>query len=553
MLVVIPVCEKDQHLVLKNLEWVHELDGRIDAHCDVITHGHFMGGRDVCNEVLRAFTSVDFKCYDEWGGDPKWPHPQNWAWQSAARLLSKQQFPWIWWEADSVPVKRGWYEALKKEYEAGGKPFMGYITSLNGSEPHMAGVGVYPHNTPNYSVNAMLCRAAPFDVVIYKDIEQHVHKANHLIQHHVKENGDSTHFHDHASVKSIIDPGVVLFHRCKDGSLIDRLRNPQSVSSIVAKWFPKQKKKREKSWPSILKQTKWKAGFFDLPSTDRECHFNSALVDDKDNTLWLVSRRWRRNPPLTWTSDLIRHRLSEGMEIKESHPIILPKQLGHMEQHEDPRIIRRKDGFLLGYCSWLLGGNYQAHQALANLDSGWNCMSTFHLVYGNNGSYPGGGIGHEKNWTWFFHENSLHLDYQFSPHVVLRVMGEKSVTEHRTDTPLAANWKYGHIRGGTPPVRVGDEYISFFHSSQKWTEKQNRYFMGAYAFEARAPFAVTRMTPEPLLSGSEYDPRTLGGPLCVFPCGSILQDETFTVTLGVNDQACAWIRIPVDALNKKMT
>jgi predicted GH43/DUF377 family glycosyl hydrolase len=77
--------------------------------------------------------------------------------------------------------------------------------------------------------------------------------------------------------------------------------------------------------------------------------------------------------------------------------------------------------------------------------------------------------------------------------------------------------------------------------------------MGAFAFEAKPPFAVTRITPEPLLAGSEDDLRTLGGPLCVFPCASVLRGDSFLVTLGVNDQSCAWIEIPVADLIEKMT
>ncbi len=550
MLVVIPVCHKDEHLVLKNLDWVRELDGHVPAKVAIAYPERFCW-KPVLDKAAPIFSHHKLIEYSEWAGDPKWPHPQNWAWQSVARYLSSQQEPWLWWEADSTPIKNGWLEAIQKEYEAGGKPFMGYVTDQNGTDPHMAGVGVYPPDIAQYSVNAMLCRAAPFDVVLARDTLRETHRANHLIQHYVHENCDSTHFPTSASVDEIVQPGVVLFHRCKDGSLIDRLRDPRSVSGMLKSLFTKPKPK-PRNWPSIAKQTPWDCGFFDLPSHNTECHFNCALTE-QDKTFWLVSRRWLKIGAMPWQSDIVRHRLGAGFTIEESRPIVLPKQCGPFEQHEDPRIIRHGPGFLLGYCSWLMGEKFQAHQALATLDANWNCVGTLHLIYGNNGPYPGAGIGHEKNWTWFIHEGQLHLDYQFSPHTVVALDDQRRKREYKTSTPLVEQWKYGHIRGGTPPVRIGDEYLSFFHSSMPWKQRQNRYFMGAFAFEAKPPFAVTRITPEPLLAGSDEDLRTLGGPLVTFPTGCLIRGINLFVTLGVNDQSCAWIEIPIKDLYEKMT
>jgi len=549
MLVVIPVCHKDEELVLKNLDWEYELDGQIGAEC-IVSCPEGFNTQKVIEKLRRVCPSdrIHTLIYSEWAGDPKWPMPQNWAWQSTARSLAKFGQPWLWWEADSTPIRKGWVEEIRKQYAYANMPFMGYVTDQNGTEPHMAGVGVYPPEVARYSINAMLCRAMPFDVMLARDTLTQTHKANHLIQHHVHENGDSTHFPTSASVDDIIQPGVVLFHRCKDGSLIDRLRDPRSVSGMLKSLFAKPKPK-PRTWPSITKQTPWKCGFFDLPSHNTECHFNCALTE-QNKTLWLVSRRWRRTGFQPWQSDIVRHSLGENLTITKSVPIVLPKQCGVFEQHEDPRIIQHGPGFLLGYCSWLMGARFQAHQALATLDSQWNCVSTLHLRYGNNGPYPGAGTGHEKNWTWFIHEGQLHLDYQFSPHIVVALDDKMRQKECKTPTPL--EWKYGHIRGGTPPVKVGDEYVSFFHSSMPWRQKQNRYFMGAFAFEAKPPFAVTRITPEPLLAGSDEDRRTLGGPLVVFPCGAILREETFLATLGVNDQSCAWIEIPLGELFDKM-
>ena len=68
--------------------------------------------------------------------------------------------------------------------------------------------------------------------------------------------------------------------------------------------------------------------------------------------------------------------------------------------------------------------------------------------------------------------------------------------------------------------------------------------MGAYTFEAKAPFEPLRMTHEPLLIGSEHDPRVFEGPLVIFPGGAIRQDDSFLVVFGVNDENCGWVKIP---------
>ena len=114
------------------------------------------------------------------------------------------------------------------------------------------------------------------------------------------------------------------------------------------------------------------------------------------------------------------------------------------------------------------------------------------------------------------------------------------------------DWIFGEPRGGTPPVLIGSEYWSFFHSSLPWAGKGKlrHYHMGVYAFEAKPPFRITRMTSRPILSGSHRDVLAEKKPLVVFPCGAIIKDGEWTVSLGVNDLASAWIEIPHEQLLK---
>jgi predicted GH43/DUF377 family glycosyl hydrolase len=134
--------------------------------------------------------------------------------------------------------------------------------------------------------------------------------------------------------------------------------------------------------------------------------------------------------------------------------------------------------------------------------------------------------------------------YLTQPHTVIEfddnlTPGQQYVTE-------APNvlWHHGLIRGGTSPVLVEDRYWTFFHSSTPWMHSKRRYHMGAYSFKAEPPFEMDRITPMPLLSGSQMDRWHPGKPLVVFPCGALYRNGIWTVVGGYNDLGSFWIDIP---------
>jgi hypothetical protein len=59
--------------------------------------------------------------------------------------------------------------------------------------------------------------------------------------------------------------------------------------------------------------------------------------------------------------------------------------------------------------------------------------------------------GHEKNWTWFFHEGSPHMIYNIEPHTVLRCDAAASVVEKYESAVEKDIWFYGQRRGGSNP------------------------------------------------------------------------------------------------------
>lgn len=188
----------------------------------------------------------------------------------------------------------------------------------------------------------------------------------------------------------------------------------------------------------------------------------------------------------------------------------------------------------------------------------------------------------EKNWLLFDHDGELFAIYQVDPHIVLRVdlAGVGPVrcwpVYHTAWDTLAYIQRYGALRGGTPPVRVGDSYISLFHSRtvprkltpttpapaveklkhlpwwhpiKRWLREHFapvRYYGGIYAFAATPPFAPTFIRPTPILwpehegrrrrpTASYMAPRRV-----VYPCGLVkLMDGRWLIAYGIHDERAA--------------
>jgi len=217
---------------------------------------------------------------------------------------------------------------------------------------------------------------------------------------------------------------------------------------------------------------------------------------------------------------------------------------------EDPRVIEVAGKTFLGVATWIPGQKpIHVNQRIAMLDGKDRVVEQWSPIYGNNGRNAHWGTGNEKNWAWFENNGRLCFVYRNHPHIVVETDGPSIVVHH--ETPFTSSWKFGEMRGGTNPVLIGDEYIAFFHSSMPWKTiprygERRRYFMGAYTFEAKAPFKVKRMSASPLLTGSEADPVIPGSPAVVFPCGLIIEPSgSLYCTYGVNDCASGWVRMDI--------
>lgn len=161
--------------------------------------------------------------------------------------------------------------------------------------------------------------------------------------------------------------------------------------------------------------------------------------------------------------------------------------------------------------------------------------------------------GSEKNWSPFIKNGEVMLVYTLNPTVVIQ-MGNKDRKDaevSRVEYPTDAfkHWKWGNFfSGGTNLIKVGDEYIGLFHTFLNVNPGKNnvrRYYSGAYAITAEAPFRITKMTRKPILQSvmdDAKDMRPLDGywrPNVAYPCGILKQDDKILVSYGWQDCRCA--------------
>jgi hypothetical protein len=226
--VVLPVCNLDADLMCKQLDWIHAL-GNSNSHEALLSYDQTTIRGSVSRIVAKAsncFSSVHQTSYRV----PKGAQfPQTAAWHHAARVMEGMGRPWLWLEADCVPLKSGWIGALQNEYDRCGKPFCGPIVMPNG---HMNGTAIYPADTPRRLPRTMTVLSNAWDVECRDELGVNAYHSNLWCLAWGVDNGrlspvggaELPSFPRGSPLLRQIGTHPVLFHRDKTGSLIDRLR-----------------------------------------------------------------------------------------------------------------------------------------------------------------------------------------------------------------------------------------------------------------------------------------------------------------------------------------
>ena len=156
----------------------------------------------------------------------------------------------------------------------------------------------------------------------------------------------------------------------------------------------------------------------------------------------------------------------------------------------------------------------------------------------------------EKNWVPFEYNGGMLLSYQLAPHLVMRPRMGTGRCETVSLSQSLPSWDWGELRGGTPALLDGAEYLAIFHTSMNIASAYSdgkvlsHYFMGAYTFSAHPPFEITRISPEPIVGKGFYEGalyKPYWKPVCVvFPGGLLLEGKTVWVAYGRQDHE-VWI------------
>jgi len=226
--VVLPVCNHDADLMMRLLDWIAAL-GHSNTHEALVSYDTTTVRGNVSRIVSKAsacFSAVHQTSYSVPKGTQ---FPQTAAWQHAAHTMAGMNRPWLWLEADCVPLKPNWLQALQDEYDRCGKQFCGPILHQRG---HMNGTAIYPANTPQLLPRTMSHTNNAWDVECQDEMGPNAYDsalwqlAWGVVNGRLDPLGGETlpSFPIGSPLLAQIGRNAVIFHREKTGSLIDRLR-----------------------------------------------------------------------------------------------------------------------------------------------------------------------------------------------------------------------------------------------------------------------------------------------------------------------------------------
>ncbi len=292
-----------------------------------------------------------------------------------------------------------------------------------------------------------------------------------------------------------------------------------------------------------------------------ETPYNASLIEQDDHYLLF----FRYDTPLVNGKDVPFHthigsiRLDPFFHPMDAQASVIQTQSAFSE---DARVFKANGDYFLAYNDIVPEEKKYRGIRIAHLD-----MQTHSVRYITPLSRRMNKI--EKNWMPFEHKDKgIHLVYSIHPHQILQlprpdVNDVIPITLSQTeDLSSYFAWEtvWGQMRGGTPPRLVDGEYLSFFHSAFRDERGFVWYVMGAYTFEAEAPFRITKMSPHPILYRGAYEApiRNTANPRVrtLYPVSFVAETrfgkEVIQLSCGENDSCVKILTIDKDSLLKSL-
>jgi hypothetical protein len=193
-------------------------------------------------------------------GPSGWPQGPNFYWKKTIEhfAVENNTQPWLWMEADLIPLKPNWIDLLEAEYVKAGKPFMGTVNNttmvtkdkvLINIAQHLQGTAVHPPRVDEFCSIWKFVDNIPkaFDVITQWEVMPHVADTK-LIQQGFRtslykmtlnplmikglDNGD---MNGVVAYDQPISDEAVLHHGCKDSSLADIVNSDEYLSALGRK------------------------------------------------------------------------------------------------------------------------------------------------------------------------------------------------------------------------------------------------------------------------------------------------------------------------------
>ncbi len=231
LIVVVPVCRADFHLAIKWLKWVKRMDAQYygtDYPIDIVLFLAASVEQELRDQLDGELDGVPNIAYDV---NPIYYEVPELGYAAMANQMFRQALemvelkfpgrPMLWCEPDCIPLQEDWIRIIQADYYAAGKPFMGDFHAP-GKIPHMTGNAVYPPDWRTQAPSlALLPNPRPqqgWDSMCAHETVPKSHRSCRIQQTWLVPTPRFT-----ADNIKMIHPEAVLFHRCKDGTLIDVL------------------------------------------------------------------------------------------------------------------------------------------------------------------------------------------------------------------------------------------------------------------------------------------------------------------------------------------
>lgn len=157
-----------------------------------------------------------------------WPTGTCWSFLTAAEYCRRERLDFWLNEPDCIPLKPGWFDAIRAEYRACGRPYMGFIEPATNDYPrHLTGNAAYHHGVFHHFRADKLGTA--WDIAM-ADVLTPLAHATPLFHQEFGPLDRPPTFHTVDDLRRIPKEAMV-FHRNKDGSLIRVLREQKRMQA----------------------------------------------------------------------------------------------------------------------------------------------------------------------------------------------------------------------------------------------------------------------------------------------------------------------------------